>query len=131
MLDTGDREGNTFLLSLGNGVIATADTSIFAMNDRDQPVNVSIIRFGADGTEVLSEGPLPLEYRNELRIGVKNISLADCWVSEDTLILYSSEYFGKKDYDRSWHFVKYDITPEGLTETVLLEDYEVQFWGSN
>ena len=131
VLDTGDREGGTFLLSLGNGVIATADTSIFAMNDRDQPVNVSIIRFGADGTEVLYEGPLPLEYRNELRIGVKNISLADCWVSEDTLILYSSEYFGKKDYDRSWHFVKYDIAPEGLLETVLLEDYEVQFWGSN
>ena len=131
VLDTSDREGNTFLLALGGGVIATADTSIFSMDDRDQPVNVSIIRFGADGTDVIYEGPLPLEYRSELRIGVKRIMLADCWVSEDTLILYSSEYYGKKDYDRSWHFVKYDITPDGLTETVVSEGFEVQFWGSN
>jgi hypothetical protein len=131
VFETGGEEGNAFLLALGDGVIVTAGTSIFSMNDRDQQVNIRIIRFGGEGTEVIYEGPLPLEYRSGLRNGVKRIMLADCWATEDTLILYSSEYYGKKDYDRSWHFVKYDITPGGLIETVVSEGFQVQFWGSD
>ena len=130
VLDTSGEPGNAFLLALSEGVIVLVDTSIHTLK-WNTTVGVRIFRFGGESTELIYEGSLPLEYRGSMPIGAKSITIDAAWATEDTLMLFSSEYYGKKDYDRSWHFVKCDITPEGLIETVLSEGFEVQFWGSN
>ena len=131
VLETDPGEGSLFSFALGDGVIVLTGAPFMCMRDILEPVDIRIIRFDGDEPEVIYEGPLPLEYRSELRIGAKDISLEECWVNGDTLMIFSTEYYGRKDYDRSWQFVKYDITPDGLKETVLSEGFQVQFWKSN
>ena len=131
VLDTSGEPGDAFLLALSDGVIVLADTSIMNLKGYNTLVGVRIFRFGGEKTELIFEGQLPLEYRGSMHIGMKDMRISAAWVTEDTLMIFSDEYYGRKDYDCSWHFVKYDVTPEELIETVLSEGYEVQFWKSN
>ena len=124
-------DGNTHLLALGDGVFVTADSGLENMKNRNVPVNIRIYRYGNDGVEILWEGELPLNFRKELPIGNKTMSFSGSWVTENTMMLMIEEYYGKKDLNSSWQFVKYDITPDGLIETVVSEGFSTQFWATD
>ncbi|MBO4879580.1 MAG: hypothetical protein J5544_04915 [Clostridia bacterium] len=112
-------DGNNTLVVLGENRLVTTDN--WYPTSPDEEINITIRDFGGD---VIFTGPISMDFWQE---PYGRISFRNAWVYEDSLILCFDEYMGSNaDPQRRWYFVKYDITPDGLTETLLLQgEYHV------
>ena len=106
-------DGNNTLVVLGEDRLVTTDN--WYPESPDEGINISIRDF--DG-ELLYHGPLSTDFWQK---PAGRMSCHNAWVTEDELIMCFSEYMGEVNPMYRWYFVKYDISPDGLTEKLLVK----------